>query len=274
VVFCFAAIAASSFLFPKWTHHGTDEGVVRDAEKLGEQQWYTSKNIEVSEGTLKLIAKRGPPTERTYALDGVEKKRTFRYYSGEVNTHQYFDHGMIEIRCRIPSGKGSWPAFWLWGNVPDGVGSEIDVFEYWNRKSFMGYYRPRKSTRIQGTNLHWPSGVNHCPDPQRGVDAAKEFHTFRITWDNLSLTWETDGRVIRQVHHYYSKSGVSVQRVIKGETYIGNGVYPHGSMWLFLNLAIQSGKNAPRAKDAFPYIYEIDYVKVWQRKRPLGTLRQ
>ena len=45
-----------------------------------------------------------------------------------------FQYGKIEIRAKLPLGKGLWPAFWMLGSNIDSVGwpksGEIDILEY------------------------------------------------------------------------------------------------------------------------------------------------
>ncbi len=42
-------------------------------------------------------------------------KQYFDYTSGMIYSNYKFDYGMFEIKCKIPKGKGFWPAFWMAG---------------------------------------------------------------------------------------------------------------------------------------------------------------
>ena len=80
------------------------------------QQIFLDENLVVSNGTLKIVVKEEQATwfnaARNYTSGNINSKQDFRTYS------------KYEIRCKIPSGMGFWPAFWVFG-----WSTEIDVFE-------------------------------------------------------------------------------------------------------------------------------------------------
>ncbi|MDD3645715.1 MAG: family 16 glycosylhydrolase, partial [Bacteroidales bacterium] len=70
----------------------------------------------VTDGTLKIIA----------------KKKGSEVISIRMNTIESWQYGYFEARLRMPSGKGTWPAFWM---LPKDFKSwpldgEIDIMEY------------------------------------------------------------------------------------------------------------------------------------------------
>jgi beta-glucanase (GH16 family) len=104
-----------------------------------EQQYYTDgKNHEVSNGTLKLVARKEgvdarmvdwlPDTDtlkvenKFYGLN----KMHFNYTSGMIRSTRDFLYGYFEIRFRAPKDRGTWPAFWIYGGDPN---EEIDIME-------------------------------------------------------------------------------------------------------------------------------------------------
>jgi beta-glucanase (GH16 family) len=74
----------------------------------GEQQHYTDRteNSYVSNGTLKIVAKK----ER-YRDQNVTKD----YTSARLNSKYAFQYGTVEVRAKLPSGVGTWPAIWTLG---------------------------------------------------------------------------------------------------------------------------------------------------------------
>lgn len=63
---------------------------------------------------------------------------------------------------------------------------------------------------------------------------------------------------------------VSGKQVFCGEdiargTYFQEKSYPIEPMHIIMNLAIQSGTDAPDANTIFPNYYEIDYIRVWRK---------
>lgn len=88
----------------------------RRHEQSNSQQIYKDENVVVSNGTLKLAIKKEPATWM-----GV----TTQFTSGLINSVLSFsNYAKYEIRCKLPKGKGFWPAFWVFGG-----GTEIDIFE-------------------------------------------------------------------------------------------------------------------------------------------------
>ncbi len=93
------------------------------------------ENIQVSNGTLKLIARHEPDNTNYDCWSGPI---TSNYTTAEIGTKrpQYsYRYCIFEARCNIPKGYGLFPAYWLWGpgdinGYPaDGYASEIDIAE-------------------------------------------------------------------------------------------------------------------------------------------------
>ena len=197
-------------------------------ERNRELQAYVTNAFEVHDGVLRVQADRG---QAFYA----GKQRS--YTSGMMTTYGKFsqEYGRFEIRCRVPAGKGLWPAFWL---LPDPLGwpPEIDVLE------------------ILG---HEPSKVymtHHFRDEQRkhgshggswaGPDFSAGFHEFAVEWSPQAIVWFVDG-----VERYRSENSI-----------------PHGKMYMLVNLAVGGDwPGAPDEKTRFPSAFEVDYVRVYQR---------
>ena len=101
---------------------GSDKGLTRWGN--GELQWYTPDNYEVSDGSLKIMAK------------AEEVVAGFPYTSTRITTENKVDftYGRVEARIKMPQGQGLWPAFWMlstdspYGGVWAATG-EIDIVE-------------------------------------------------------------------------------------------------------------------------------------------------
>src|SRR5437016_3236373 len=134
LVLCSTCNAAEKADRPGWklTFHDEFDAQALDLQKWNpndpwgrernrELQAYVKDAFEVTNGILRIKAEK---REATYG----GKQRSFT--SGMMTTYGKFSqqYGRFEIRCRIPKGKGIWPAFWL---LPDPLvwPPEIDVLE-------------------------------------------------------------------------------------------------------------------------------------------------
>lgn len=106
---------------------GSDLG--RKTKCNGEQQIYVDPGYEgrgmvplgldpfkVRDGVLSIVASRTPS-------DLKEVLFSNEYVSGVLTTQKSFfqKYGFFEIRAKIPSGIGVWPAFWLLANNAAGL---------------------------------------------------------------------------------------------------------------------------------------------------------
>jgi beta-glucanase (GH16 family) len=199
-------------------------------ERNRELQAYVQDAFEVKNGILRIKAQK-----RLADYDG--KKRAFA--SGMMTTYQKFSqrYGRFEIRCRVPRGKGLWPAFWL---LPEPLGwpPEIDVLEV------LG-----DDTKTIHFTHHWKetgAAVNSDHKAcQSEHDLAAGFHVVAMEWTPKDIRWELDGK---ERHR-------SVKSV------------PQTRMYLLLNLAVGGDwPGPPDDRTVFPAYFDVDYVRVYQKE--------
>ena len=246
----------------------TAVGVFRDPEHRAEKQWYTSDNIEVSNGTLKLIAKREELKNQKFSVwikDGMKPfSSDFEFTSAEIDSHEQFGYGMYEIRCKLPRGKGMWPAFWMYGES-NGVNHEIDVFEFWNQKSPLRKFSPRKMSRVHNMTAHYKGGMTQ--ENYKGPDYSEDFHIFSVVWSECKLDWYVDGELKRRITRFKKSRGEKLTCEEELEKYQGTNenVFPRGQkLNIIANLALQSGDAKPLEADEFPAALEIDYIRYYK----------
>lgn len=157
-----------------------------------------------------------------------------------------WQYGYFEMRAKLPSGRGTWPAFWMlptdweYGGWPDS--GEIDIMEH------VGY----DTEKVHGT-VHTKS-YNHIIGTQVGVakpvpDCEEEFHVYGCEWtadyikmyidDELYFTFENQGNW---------------------------QAWPFDkSFHILLNLAVGGNWGGVEGvdSDAFPTQYIIDYIRVY-----------
>jgi beta-glucanase (GH16 family) len=197
-------------------------------ERNNELQAYVPDAFEVGGGFLRI------KTEKRQAFYS-EKMRSIT--SGMMTTLGKFsqEYGRFEIRCRVPKGKGMWPAFWLLPD-PKGWPPEIDVLEILGHEPAKVYmtqhYRDAKGTH-QSHGGAWG-----------GPDFSAGFHEFAVEWGPKRIVWFVDG-----VERFRSEDSI-----------------PKGKMYVLLNLAVGGGwPGNPDAQTKFPAALEVDYVRVYQK---------
>jgi len=198
-------------------------------ERNQELQAYVEQAFEVKGGVLRIKADKG---EAKYA--GRERA----YTSGMMTTYQKFSQlfGRFEVRCRVPVGKGLWPACWL---LPEPLGwpPEIDILEILGHDTKTIYFthhwqearRARKSDGGKWTDER---------------DFGKEFHVVAVEWNPREIRWEVDGT----------------------ERFKSTKTIPRKPMYMLLNLAVGGEwPGSPDDKTVFPAFFEVDYVRIYKR---------
>ena len=211
----------------------------------GEVQHYTNRtnNSIVENGTLKIIARK-----ETFNNQGHTKS----YTSARLNSKFAFTYGKVEIRAKLPSGVGTWPAIWMLGkNITEdgaywqqqGFGNtswpacgEIDIMEHWgNNQNF-----------VQSA-LHTPSSFGNTFNHGGQIipTASSEFHVYSLVWTPEKMVFSVDDKV----HYTYNP-------VVKNAA-----TWPFDiDQYLLLNVAIQPSIVPNFTQSAL----EIDYVRVYQ----------
>jgi beta-glucanase (GH16 family) len=204
-----------------------------------ELEYYTDspKNTFVSNGNLIIEARK-------------EAMNSYEYTSGRMTTQgkKSVRFGRIDIRAKLPVGKGLWPALWMLGININSVGwpecGEIDIME------LIGTY----PGRVTGT-MHWKSinglhlskGANYI---LTSGDFSQQFHVYSIIWKQDNIDWYVDDQL------FLSNTAADV----------GLANYPFNSDQFFIfNVAV--GGNWPGAPDyttTFPQRMFVDYVRVFQ----------
>ena len=238
----------------KW---GFENGFARNEE----DQWYQPDNARVENGMLIIEARRERKANPTYhegATDWRTKRRWIDYTSSSLITRDKtannggaWTYGRFEMRGKIDIRQGMWPAFWTVGQSGEWPGSgEIDIMEFYRGKLL--------ANLVWGTNKRWngkwnakSKAISAFNDPQW----ADKFHVWAMDWDENQITLSVDGEVLNTQN---------LKETINGDKEAKNPF--HALQTIILNLAI-GGQNGGDPKDtAFPARFEVDYVRVYQKK--------
>ena len=213
-----------------------EAGYVRNKE----EQFYTTdrrENARVENGRLVIEARR----------DGFEGHKTTSA-SLHTSSKRSLLYGRIEVRAKIPTGRGTWPAIWTLGENRREVGwprcGEIDIMEN------VGF-----APAIIHANIHTGT-YNHTRGTGKGnrIDAGRPwdaFHTYAVEWWPDRLEFFLDDT------RYF---------VFRKEA-ADDGVWPFDKpQYLILNLAIGGAWGGQKGVDdgIFPARYEIEYVRYFK----------
>ncbi|MCU7549704.1 family 16 glycosylhydrolase [Chitinophagaceae bacterium LB-8] len=204
-----------------------------------ELEYYTNstKNAFVSNGNLIIEARK-------------ESIGGFNYSSARLTTQnkKSFTYGRIDIRAKLPKGKGVWPALWMLGNNITSAGwpacGEIDIMELLGHEITKSY-----GTLHYGSSsaTHGSKGTSFTLSSSSFYD---QFHVFSMDWKQDQIKLYVDNNLFLTVN----KSDV------------GTAPYPFNAPFFFIfNVAV--GGNWPGSPDAtttFPQRMIVDYIRVFQ----------
>lgn len=264
----------------KWTHEVNCTGGGNN-----EKQCYTDKaeNSFIENGVLNIVALPAAATaEKPYTSARLvsRNKADFKY-------------GRFEMRAKLPSGQGSWPAFWMmptdsvYGDWPRS--GEIDIMEAVNLKV-------KGADGVTESNVHgtlhygkaWPNNTNSGKNYMlpEGKNPADDFHTYAVEWQQGEIRWYVDNYLYatqRQSEVRFNAKGEAVGLKHRGwfteyfdqsggklETHWDTAPFDQ-KFYMILNLAV--GGNWPenvnnKGIDASAFAkgqsFQIDYVRVYE----------
>jgi beta-glucanase (GH16 family) len=225
---------------PDSTKWGYDVGTGDWGWGNNEQQFYTNgerNNVIVGNGVLSIIARK-------------EKRGDKNYTSTRMLTRGKADwaNGRIEIRAKLPKGRGTWPAGWTLGANLKEVGwplcGEIDIMEHvgYDPDTIIGSFHSTAFNHIKGTQKTKRIGIKN---------PYTQFHVYSVEWNAQKMDFMLDGVVYLSVAN-------------TGKT---DEEWPFNKpQYILLNLAIGGNWGGTKGIDEsiFPATLQVDYVRVFQ----------
>ena len=235
-----------------WTY---ESGYVRNQEI----QYYTTarpENCTLRDGMLVFTGRR-----ETTSFQDKEQTRTDEFTAASIITNRKhsWKYGRFEIRAKLPSGRGPWPAFWMKGdsqNTGDGWPKcgEIDIMEYAGKDPNTMVHNiifgsgstnggNNKTAPAQGTYTQWtakPTGTYNA-----------DFRVYSLDWNSRQITFAIDNVVTH---------AVDITRFSPNPF--------HQPFSILLNLSLgaaddrtMGGKLDP---ECLPVEFVVDYVRVYK----------
>ncbi|HJV86986.1 MAG TPA: glycoside hydrolase family 16 protein [Noviherbaspirillum sp.] len=210
-----------------------------DTNRWNDHIWYETsnptKNYHVEYGLLKIWPQRDA---------------SGKFFNRTIDTDGKFEqtYGYFEIEAKLPRGKGTWPAFWLFAH-PGKRRPEIDIMEAypggvdpWGFVDDSGVARPRAYAvtvwRDEGTSI----GARQF---DTGVDLSTRFHKYAVKWEPHGHTFYFDGKKVLEVAERMS-----------------DPMYLMVDLW-FGSASGDPDETTPEGKHNS---FEVNYVRAWQFK--------
>jgi beta-glucanase (GH16 family) len=235
---------------PDPANWGYERGFIRNEEL----QWYQPENAYCTNGLLIIEARPERKLNPDYVAGSTHWKTSrewIDYTSASLtsrNLHE-FKYGKFEMRARINTQPGSWPAFWVLGAARPSVGwpacGEIDIMEY-----YTGQIRANIAFQMNG-KAKWSAVAKPVAD--LGGDAwSNAFHIWTMEWKATNIDLLVDGQLMNRF------DVATADGADKGNPF-------HFPEYFILNQAIGSNGGDP-AHTPFPIRFEVDWVRVYQLK--------
>jgi len=235
----------------KWAQ---EEGFIRNREL----QYYTrgrKENARVENGMLIIEARKEPFANPAYRPDAAKKtwknsRPRAEYTSASLTTRAKasWRYGRIEVRAKLPTGRGMWPAIWMLGVNIGEVGwpacGEIDIMEN------VGF-----DPDVIHANVHTRK-YNHVLKTNKGAKItvpkpSESFHVYAVEWTAEKIDFFVDD----QKYFTFKKEPGGVD------------VWPFdGEHYLILNVAVGGAWGGLKGMDdsKLPQRFYIDYVRVYR----------
>lgn len=256
------------------TNWGYELGSIRGVE----QQHYTKEkdNVYVDNGKLTLqITDRAKEDQ----YQNPRGSRQVIYDSGSIRTHgkQEFLYGRIEMKAKLPAGKGVFPAFWMLGSdfsldgrinekqgQPWPVCGEVDIMELVGKENDN---TPGGNQTVHQTLHYGPAkDIDNGKYARNGTSYSlkdgtfnDDYHVFGLNWSKGKMEWYVDNQVIKTID--YSDDPLATLTLDRPQ-------------YVQLNLA--AGGNWPG--DASQYLHgkkmEVEYVYYAQNEQQKADAKE
>ncbi len=166
------------------------DSFVETFKSIDESRWYVSdgwengshqgctwsrKNVSVENGALELRLTPAAGGDRPHAC-------------AELQSEEFFGHGVYEVRMSAPSASGTVSAFFTYtGPVHDNPWDEVDV-------EILG-----KDTRRAQLNYYTDGEGGNEELIDLGFDSAEAMNDYAFSWEPGALRWYVNGELVHEV---------------------------------------------------------------------------
>jgi beta-glucanase (GH16 family) len=164
----------------------------------------------------------------------------------------------VEMRAKLTTGIGAWPAFWLEPGVENDNGTfsdlpwppELDIFEFFNWKwrphttAMTGNYQTNHHPENFGKPHDLWTKFNSKGEYAPGSDFSADYHVFALDWRENQPIWVVDGQPVKQTYYEWHA--------------------PPAHILVTNQIGIAFDDMSGMSADESQWDYSIDYIRVWQ----------
>lgn len=227
-----------------------ETGFVRNEET----QRYQKENAICINGNLVITAKKvrkSNPNFIAASMDWKKNRPFIEYTSSSVvmKKEHAFLYGKMEVRAKIITQTGLWPAIWTLGTSGDWPSNgEVDVMEYYDNKILANF--------AYASATKWKAIWDDASKPMSDFDSnwTDSYHVWSLEWTKDKMDILLDG---------VSMNSIDLTKTINQS----DGKNPfHQAHYVLLNLALGGNRGGSLANTTLPSQYLIDYVRIYAPK--------
>ena len=223
---------------------------------LRQNTGFSADNVILEDGIVRFISQKENKKIpiNSWEIDSVYIKNNPRkiengfievdHTSGCLSTKKAYRYGIFEIRFKAQEGKGTWPAYWLFGGKPN---EEIDVFEL----------KGERNNQIH-VDVHCPNGCDKGYKKKKWSlkrnwgawiktkSYLKEEYTHMLVeWNEEGVRWFLNGYPVA-----YWKGNFNTHMNVL----VNNMVAKDGEAF----------KPGPDGSTQWPNYFDVDFVRIWK----------
>jgi beta-glucanase (GH16 family) len=228
----------------KWDY---EEGFIRN----NEAQYYTrarKENARVEDGMLIIEGRKEQFANARFNPDakrGPTSRPSADYTAASIITRNKarWTFGRIEVRAKLPQGRGVWPAIWMLGTSGRWpAGGEIDIME------FVGH-----SPKLVHATVHFQKDGQHRSSGNK-LAVEKPFDDFHV----YAVEWFPD-----RMDFYFDQQKYHTFPITQADNNNDNPF--RKPQYLLINLALGGGWGGQIDESIFPQKFLVDYVRIYQQ---------
>ncbi|MDO9153050.1 MAG: glycoside hydrolase family 16 protein [Paludibacter sp.] len=225
-----------------------------------EYQWYQEENTFCENGVLVIEGRRERIKNTRFNPESKHWKHNreyAEYTASSINTRgkKEFMFGRFEIRARIDTAMGLCPGIWTLGVKGEWPSNgEIDIMESYPMKGVHYILANVASGTSRRYTAKWDSEqIPLAYFLKKDAAWPAKFHVWRMDWDEKFIRLYVDDELLNET---------DLSTMLNPD-----GTQPfHQPHYILLNLAIGGQNGGDPSLTNFPSRYEVDYVRVFQKK--------